>query len=97
MHSNTLSRNQAKLSLNRVPRWLDVSWLCRTCAIHNLTITLDVVHGLFDGRPIRVTAEGASSLENHTGGIVALMADAASMDHAANSNPIEVGFAVANR
>jgi hypothetical protein len=35
-------------------------------------------------------------LEPHPGG-VAFMADAASMDHAANGIPREVGFAVANR
>jgi len=46
---------------------------------------------------IRVTTEGESSLETHTGGIVALMADAASIDHHANGIPREVGFAVANR
>jgi hypothetical protein len=36
-------------------------------------------------------------LENHIGGIVAFMADAASMDHRADGIPPEVGFAVANR
>jgi len=37
------------------------------------------------------------SLENDTGGIAAIEADAASMDHAANGILAEVGFGVANR
>jgi hypothetical protein len=46
---------------------------------------------------IRVTVQIESSLEHHTGGIVAFIADAASMDHAANRIPRKAGFAVASR
>jgi len=38
-----------------------------------------------------------SSFWNHIGGVIAFMADVASMDHAANRIPREVGFAVANQ
>ena len=84
------------LSLNDcLLRCLDKSWLCGTCAIHHLSTSLDVVHAI--QWTIRFTAERKSSFQNHTGGRVALMADAALMDHAVISIPREVGFAVASR
>jgi hypothetical protein len=46
---------------------------------------------------IRVTVQIESCLEHHTGGIVAFLANAASMGHAAKRIRRKAGFAVANR
>jgi hypothetical protein len=72
-----------------------VSCFCRTYIIHHLTTALEVVHALFDA-PLASPLK-ASPLFGITPGVVAFMADSASMDHAANAIPREVGFAVASR
>jgi hypothetical protein len=73
-----------------------VSCFCRTYIIHHLITALEVVHALFDGRsasPLKASPRFGTT----PGEVVVFMADAASMDHVANSIPREVGFAVASR